>query len=164
MQSFDDKIAVITGGGTGMGRELVCQLVAAGAHVAMCDVSQANMDETRRLANAGERRVTTHICDVSDESQMLKFRDEVLQQHQTEHINLLFNNAGIGGGGSFVQGEREDWERTFAGVLGRCLLRLSGLYAGASGRHRGPYHQHQFGEWVLGQSWHYSGTHRLRGG
>ena len=42
MQSFNDKIAVITGGGTSMGLELVCQLVAAGAHVAMCDVSLVN--------------------------------------------------------------------------------------------------------------------------
>ena len=53
MESFENKIAVVTGGGTGMGRELVCQLIAAGAHVAMCDVSQENMDETRRLAAAG---------------------------------------------------------------------------------------------------------------
>jgi len=67
MKNFEDKIAVVTGGGTGMGRELVCQLVAAGAVVAMCDVSQENMDETRRLAAAGEGRLSDHICDVSSE-------------------------------------------------------------------------------------------------
>ncbi|MED5339929.1 MAG: SDR family NAD(P)-dependent oxidoreductase, partial [Pseudomonadota bacterium] len=39
MKDFTNKIAVVTGGGTGMGRELVCQLISAGAHVAMCDVS-----------------------------------------------------------------------------------------------------------------------------
>ncbi|NCF44668.1 MAG: SDR family NAD(P)-dependent oxidoreductase [Proteobacteria bacterium] len=137
MESFDNKIAVITGGGTGMGRELVCQLAAAGAHVAMCDVSQTNMDETQRLAGAGERRVTTHICDVSDELQMLKFRDEVLEQHQTQHINLLFNNAGIGGGGSFVQGERDAWERTFAvcweGVYFGCRAFMQALQASTQG-------------------------------
>ena len=91
MENFDNKIAVVTGGGTGMGRELVCQLIAAGADVAMCDVSQENMDETRRLAGAEERLLTDHICDVSQESQMLRFRDAVLAQHQTRHINLLFN-------------------------------------------------------------------------
>ena len=99
MESFENKIAVVTGGGTGMGRELVCQLIAAGAHVAMCDVSQENMDDTLRLANAGEQRLTHHLCDVSEEAQMLAFRDEVMAQHHTAHINLLFNNAGIGGGG-----------------------------------------------------------------
>ena len=34
-------------------------------------------------------------------------------QHETDHINLLFNNAGVGGGGSFVTGDREEWDRTF---------------------------------------------------
>lgn len=114
MESFAGKIAVVTGGGTGMGRELVCQLVAEGAHVAMCDVSAENMAETVSLANAGEGiRITTHICDVSDETQMNRFRDEVVEQHNASHINLLFNNAGIGGGGEFVNGDRADWERTF---------------------------------------------------
>ena len=68
MESFANKIAVVTGGGTGMGRELVCQLIAVGAHVAICDVSQENMDETRRSANAREQRLTDHLCDVSREA------------------------------------------------------------------------------------------------
>ena len=52
MESFGGKIAVVTGGGTGMGRELVCQLIAAGAHVAMCDVSAENMADTQKIAGA----------------------------------------------------------------------------------------------------------------
>lgn len=115
MQSFEGKIAVVTGGGTGMGRELVCQLIREGAHVAMCDVSEANMAETAALAAPGEgQRLTAHLCDVSNEAQMNAFRDEVVAQHDTQHINLLFNNAGIGGGGEFVTGDRDEWERTFA--------------------------------------------------
>ena len=137
MDSFENKIAVVTGGGTGMGRELVCQLIAAGAQVAMCDVSQENMDETRRLAAAGEQRLTNHLCDVSSETQMLAFRDEVLAQHQTKHINLLFNNAGIGGGGSFVEGDRGEWERTYAvcwdGVYLGCRAFMDALVASDEG-------------------------------
>ncbi len=115
MKEFANKIAVVTGGGTGMGRELVLALVADGAHVAMCDVMQDNMDETARLAAAvnSDVRVTTHLCDVSNEDAMNDFRDAVVAQHETDHIHLLFNNAGIGGGGSFIAGERDDWERTF---------------------------------------------------
>lgn len=115
MDSFAGKIAVVTGGGTGMGRELACQLIAAGAHVAMCDVSDENMAETARLAQLSEgQRLTSHNCDVSVEAQVMAFRDEVVAQHATQHINLLFNNAGIGGGGEFVAGDRSEWERTFA--------------------------------------------------
>jgi NAD(P)-dependent dehydrogenase (short-subunit alcohol dehydrogenase family) len=58
-------------------------------------------------------RITTHLCDVSDEAQVNAFRDEVVAQHDTDHVNLVFNNAGIGGGGSFVTGDRAEWDRTF---------------------------------------------------
>ena len=137
MESFNNKIAVVTGGGTGMGRELVCQLAAAGAHVAMCDVSQENMDETARLAQTEGLRLTSHLCDVSSENQVLSFRDQVLEQHETDHINLLFNNAGIGGGGSFVEGDREEWERTFAvcweGVYFGCRAFMHALVASDEG-------------------------------
>ena len=99
MKDFGGKIAVVTGGGTGMGRELACQLAGEGCQVAICDVNAENMEATKKtceeLAPAGAR-VTAHQCDVSDGARVLAFRDAVEQQHETEHINLLFNNAGIG--------------------------------------------------------------------
>ena len=116
MKDFGGKLAVITGGGTGMGRELARQLIAEGCDVAMCDVSAENMAETVALCEAEApqgRIVTAHLCDVGDESQVLGFRDEVMDQHNRDHINLLFNNAGIAGGGSFVKEDRDLWERTF---------------------------------------------------
>ena len=134
MQDFNNKIAVVTGGGTGMGRELVCQLIAAGAHVAMCDVSAENMAQTHTLASAlGQGRLTSHNCDVSSEQDVLRFRDEVAQQHDTQHINLLFNNAGIAGGGSVVDIDRQEWERTFGvcwyGVFYGCTAFMPMLVA-----------------------------------
>ena len=117
MDSFEGRLAVVTGGGTGMGRELVLQLAAEGCSVATCDVQAEVVGETvdraRKEAPDGTR-VTAHLCDVSDEAQVLRFRDEVVEQHETDHVNLVFNNAGIGGGGSFVAGSREEWDRTFA--------------------------------------------------
>jgi NAD(P)-dependent dehydrogenase (short-subunit alcohol dehydrogenase family) len=117
MKDFAGRIAVITGGGTGMGRELVRQLVAEGCNVAMCDVSAPAMAETRRLCEQ-ERlpqglRITTHLADVSDEAQVQRFRDEVAERQSTDRIHLLFNNAGIGGGGSMIANSREEWEKTF---------------------------------------------------
>jgi hypothetical protein len=117
MKDFAGKTAVITGGGTGMGRELVRQLVAEGCNVAMCDVSASAMAETRRLCEVEKLpqglRVTTHIADVSIEDQLKRFRDELAEQQATDRIHLLFNNAGIGGGGSLFTSTREQWERTF---------------------------------------------------
>jgi NAD(P)-dependent dehydrogenase (short-subunit alcohol dehydrogenase family) len=117
MKDFAGKIAVITGGGTGMGRELARQLVAEGCNVAMCDISADTMAETKRLCEVEKLpqglRVTTHVADVSIEDQLKRFRDEIAEQQATDKIHLLFNNAGIGGGGSLFTNTREQWERTF---------------------------------------------------
>jgi NAD(P)-dependent dehydrogenase (short-subunit alcohol dehydrogenase family) len=117
VESFEGRIAVVTGGGTGMGRELVRQLAADGCHVAACDVQDDKLEATRELALGGApdgTRVTAHHCDVADETEWLTFREETRSQHETDHIHLLFNNAGVGGGNSFVLSPREDWERTFS--------------------------------------------------
>jgi NAD(P)-dependent dehydrogenase (short-subunit alcohol dehydrogenase family) len=117
MQDFAGKIAIVTGGGTGMGRELARQLIAEGCSVAMCDVSAKNMAETIALCEADGvpqgARVTAHLADVSDETQLMRFRDEAAAQHDTDKLHLLFNNAGIGGGGSMILDSRQEWERTF---------------------------------------------------
>ena len=116
MKDFGGKLAVITGGGTGMGRALAGQLIAEGCDVATCDVLDDNLAETKALCEqeASQGRViTTHHCDVSNEAEVERFRDAVMAAHDTDHIDLLFNNAGVGGGASVVDGDREDWERTF---------------------------------------------------
>jgi len=115
MDSFEGKIAVVTGGGTGMGRELCLQLVKEGCNIATCDVLMENLEETKTLCQEinSDILVTLHQCDVSSEQAMNHFRAEVIAAHGNK-INLLFNNAGIGGGGSFMNPEdRADWERTF---------------------------------------------------
>jgi NAD(P)-dependent dehydrogenase (short-subunit alcohol dehydrogenase family) len=115
VDSYQGKLAVVTGGGTGIGRELVTQLAAAGCSVATCDVALDAMAETAELAakEATGATVTTHACDVSDEAQVTAFRDEVVARHGRDHINVLVNNAGIAGGGSFLAGPRDEWERVF---------------------------------------------------
>jgi NAD(P)-dependent dehydrogenase (short-subunit alcohol dehydrogenase family) len=117
MEDFSGKTAVVTGGGTGMGRELVHQLAAAGCHVAFCDVIEAPMHETKRLCEEagvpGDVRITAHLADVSDRAQVERFRDAVAAQHATDKIHLLFNNAGISGGSSLFTNSREEWDKTF---------------------------------------------------
>jgi NAD(P)-dependent dehydrogenase (short-subunit alcohol dehydrogenase family) len=117
MDSFAGKLAVVTGGGSGMGRELARQLAAQGCSVAACDLDAGAVAQTAAVALADAPPgvlVTGHACDVSDEAQVLRFRDELLTGHASDHVDLVFSNAGIGGGSSFVSGRRDEWERTFA--------------------------------------------------
>lgn len=144
MQDFAGRVAVVTGGGTGMGRELVRQLAAEGCHVATCDIDPEAMAESRNLAladAAAGTEVTTFVADVADESALQAFAAHVAAPHDgwsgTDRIHLLFNNAGIGGGGSFVLDDRADWERTFGicwnGVYGGCRTFLPMLLAADEG-------------------------------
>ena len=141
MKDFNGKIAVITGGGTGMGRELARQLVAEGASVAMCDVLADNLAETKRICESGGLpagvKVSTHSADVADEQAMVRFADEVAREHETDKIHLLFNNAGIGGGASFVNAPREEWDRVFSicwnGVYNGCRAFLPMLLKAEEG-------------------------------
>ena len=140
MKDFSGKLAVITGGGTGMGRALCRQLIAEGCHVATCDIIAENLSRTAEIC-AEEApqgvRMTTHICDVADEAAVSRFQREVADRHPFEHINLLFNNAGIGGGGSFVNATREEWDRVFSicwdGVYLMCRAFLPMLLASREG-------------------------------
>jgi len=117
MDSFAGKLAVVTGGGSGIGRELVRQLAAAGCSVAGCDLDPGTIAQTVELALDGAPagvQVTGHACDVADETQVLRFRDDLLAAHAADHVNLVFSNAGVGGAGSFVKDPRDEWERVFA--------------------------------------------------
>ena len=117
MKDFSGKIAVVTGGGSGIGRALVQALTSEGCSVAMCDIREADMLETVRIAEKTAVqgvKITTFVADVAQEKETLAFRDHTGEQHETDHVHLLFNNADIGGGGSFVNSPRDQWERTFA--------------------------------------------------
>jgi NAD(P)-dependent dehydrogenase (short-subunit alcohol dehydrogenase family) len=140
MDRFTGLVAVVTGGGTGMGRELVRQLAAAGCDVACCDVDLDALDETRRLAVEGApegTKVVVGRADVADEASLVAFRDRAVAELGCDHVDLLFNNAGIAGGGSFVAGGREEWERTFNvdfyGVINGTRTFLPLLLASAEG-------------------------------
>jgi len=106
--------SIVTGGGDGIGRALVHALAAEGCSVFVGDIEASKValtiSECRSMGLAGT--VDGRVVDVSDVESVEVFRAEVASCF--DHLNLLFNIAGIGGGGSFVAGDQEEWERTFA--------------------------------------------------
>ena len=88
-----DKVFVVTGGGNGMGREVVLELLRRGARVAAADLSEGGLAETASLAGAPEGRLTTHPLNVADRAAVLALPDAVLAAHG--QVDGLFNVAGI---------------------------------------------------------------------
>ncbi len=92
MDSFKDKVAVVTGGASGIGAALVRQLLAAGAKVVIGDVEQGALDAAvAELASAGE--VSGVVTDVSKPESVDALAQQVFKQYGACH--LLFNNAGV---------------------------------------------------------------------
>ena len=93
MKSFRDKVAAITGAGSGMGRALALELASRGCAVAIADIGQTPLDETAELLRAANATVSTHVVDVADRDAMERFAAEVVRLHGK--VNLIFNNAGV---------------------------------------------------------------------
>lgn len=88
-----NKVFVVTGGGNGIGRQLVLQLVARGAHVAIVDISEESMKETVRLAGALGNKISTHIADIADIPTVEALPEKIIAVHGS--VDALINNAGI---------------------------------------------------------------------
>ena len=88
-----EKVFVVTGGGNGIGREVVRRLAARGAHVAAVDVSESGLAETARLADAPAGRLTTHVVDITDRAAVDKLPGEVSAAHG--QVDGVVNMAGI---------------------------------------------------------------------
>jgi short-subunit dehydrogenase len=87
------KTFVVTGGGSGMGQELVLLLLEKGGTVAAVDIKSAGLDETKVKAGVNAARLTSHIADISNKTAVYALKDEVLARHG--HVDGVFNNAGI---------------------------------------------------------------------
>ena len=108
MKTFKDKVAVITGAGSGMGRYLAVLLAKDGADVCICDVNQETLDETAQMLRKYNVSVSSHLLDVSDKESIESLPEKVLDQHGK--IDLVFNNAGVTTGSHFKDMEEENWD------------------------------------------------------
>lgn len=88
-----DKVIVVTGGGSGIGRNLVLNLLAKGARVAAVDINEATLQESAELAGANKARLSTHVVNITDRARVAALPDEVIAAHG--NVDGLINNAGI---------------------------------------------------------------------
>ncbi|MEI1276733.1 SDR family oxidoreductase [Leptospira venezuelensis] len=121
MKSFKNKVAAITGAGSGMGRELAIQLAEQHCNLALSDINEAGLAETVQLVKKKNPNVsvTSQKLDVSDRSAVFDWASKVAKDHNK--VNLIFNNAGIAFGSTIEGFESKDFQRVmdinFGGVV-----------------------------------------------
>jgi short-subunit dehydrogenase len=135
VRSFQDKVAVVTGAASGIGRALAQELARRGAELALVDVSEAALAETAASIAATGRRVTTHVVDVADAARMEALAEAVVAAHG--RVELLVNNAGVSVTGTFEEQSLDDWRWivgvNFWGVVHGCKFFLPHLRKNAEG-------------------------------
>jgi NADP-dependent 3-hydroxy acid dehydrogenase YdfG len=114
-----NRVALITGAGSGIGRATALAMARRGCHLALADIDQAAVQDTARAAQALGVRATAHRLDVADRAAVAAFPAEVEAAHK--RVDLLMNNAGVALGGTFEQVSEADFdwlmEINFHGVV-----------------------------------------------
>jgi len=108
MKNFKDKVAVITGGASGLGREFANKAAELGMRLVLADVQQDALDQARAELEARGVQVLAMLCDVRKGEQVQALADATMAKFGAVH--LVFNNAGVGSGGLIWENSEADWE------------------------------------------------------
>jgi NAD(P)-dependent dehydrogenase (short-subunit alcohol dehydrogenase family) len=108
MKDFKDKVAVITGGASGFGREFANIGARLGMKLVLADVQQDALDKTKAELEAQGAEVLAQRCDVRKPEEVQALADAAMQRFGAVH--LVFNNAGVGSGGLIWENSLADWE------------------------------------------------------
>ncbi|MGB1017217.1 MAG: SDR family oxidoreductase [Nannocystaceae bacterium] len=129
MKRFTDRIAVVTGAASGIGRATSVALAQRGCDLAIVDLNEEGLAETAAHIEKTGRKVTQHIVDVADRAQMKALADTVVEAHGAVHI--VINNAGVTVSASFARQSLDDFEWlmgiNFWGVIHGCKFFLPHL-------------------------------------
>jgi NADP-dependent 3-hydroxy acid dehydrogenase YdfG len=106
--NVSNRVAVITGAGSGIGRATALALARRGCHLALADISIEGLKETAWMLSTLGVRVTTHPLDVADRAAVRALPAAVTDAHK--RVDLLVNNAGVALGGSFEQVDEDDFD------------------------------------------------------
>ena len=108
MKDFKNKVAVITGSGSGMGRELAIELANAGANIALVEINEETLNETAELLKKYNVGVSKHIVDVGNKQAVFDLPEKVIEEHVS--VDMVFNNAGVALSSTVENSTDEDWE------------------------------------------------------
>jgi len=100
IRTFSGKTCVVTGAGSGIGRELAVALARCGARLAISDVNETGLEETRLMLQTEGAQVYSQVLDVTDTAAIYSYPDAILSKFGA--IHQLYNNAGISGGGRTI--------------------------------------------------------------
>jgi NAD(P)-dependent dehydrogenase (short-subunit alcohol dehydrogenase family) len=129
MKKLNDRTAVVTGAGSGIGRALSLVLAREGCRLAIADINERGLEETRGMIAELGRPVSSHVVDVADRARMQSFAAEVSATHGAVHV--LVNNAGVSVAKSFADHSIEEFEWlmgiNFWGVVYGCKVFLPEL-------------------------------------
>ncbi|WP_353166213.1 SDR family NAD(P)-dependent oxidoreductase [Acinetobacter sp.] len=108
MKNFKNKVAAITGAGSGMGQQLAILLAKAGCHLSISDVNEKGLAETIELVKPYNVRVTSKKVNVANVEEMRTWAAETVQNHGS--VNMIFNNAGVALGSTVEGASYEELE------------------------------------------------------
>jgi len=137
VERMDGKLALVTGAGSGIGRETALLCARRGANLALCDVNEAGLAATEAEARSLGRDVLAQLVDVSDRARMQAFADAV--HERAGAVDLLVNNAGVGLGAGFLETPLEDWDWimpiNIMGVVHGCHMFIPAMVQSGRGGH-----------------------------
>ena len=107
MKDFNNKVALITGAGSGIGRALALQLAEEGCNLALVDWNNETLEETKSLLSSKNISVSTHNFDLRDKDRINELPDKIIELHN--NIDIIFNNAGLSVVGTVDEVDEEDW-------------------------------------------------------